>query len=282
MQDTPGGPSFLPPADGTGCPTPKPGLALLFPDGRLIPLPCGRLRCPSCSRYLAVVALEMVRDCSERMGNPTVAVTLTSVDPDRPLGREWSRDVEKVTKAMRRRAPAFEYLAFMEWTSGQAARSGGRRRPHQHFLGRGVEQDQAPALEEVVRTVWEGRTGANRVEVTPLRQNERGIAYLALHHRKESQAPPESFTGRRLRASKGWWGADAHELRREARDRLRTTGARNRVATALIADLVMAGVDPYQLDGDTWGDLLDQRAETAAAPPIVVRLATGEPMHDAA
>lgn len=210
----------------------------------------------------------MVRDTSERMGNPTVAVTLTSVDPDRPLGKEWSRDVEHVTRAVRRRHPETQYLGFMEWTTGKARHAGGRRRPHQHFLMRGIPRNEAAATESVVREVWEARTGANRVEVAPLRSNEAGIAYLALHHRKENQAPPESFTGRRLRASKGWWGMDAHELRKSARERLQQRATRHKLVQELRLELAIQGLEIEDLDLETYDVLLTQKAATVEAPEV--------------
>jgi hypothetical protein len=183
----------------------------------LIPVPCGRVRCLNCARFHGLVALEMVRSTSIRMGNPEVAVTLTSVDPKRDVSATWSRDTEQVLRALRRRWPATEYLAFMEWTTGRGKHSGGLRRPHSHLLVRGVPRSGCAHAHELVAGIWESRTEANRVEVAPLRAAEDGVAYLALHHLKEGQAPPEGWRGRRLRPSKGWWGTDAPTLRREAR-----------------------------------------------------------------
>lgn len=85
------------------------------------------------------------------------------------------------------------------------------------MLVRGLPRAHAEAAEGLTRGVWLSRTGANRVEVAPLRAAESGVAYLALHHLKGGQAPPDGWRGRRLRPSKGWWGADPVELRRAAR-----------------------------------------------------------------
>lgn len=257
----------------SACPTPKIGLALAYPSGRMAPLPCGRVRCPHCAAYHALTALEMVRDTSDRMGNPTVAITLTTADPDRPLGKAWSKDVEQVTRALRRRHQDAEYLGFMEWTTGRAKTAGGRRRPHQHFLARGIPRSAAEATEQVVREVWEARTGASRVEVAPLRSNERGIAYLALHHGKESQAPPDSFTGRRLRASKGWWGRPAAEVRSEAKERLRTAHTRKQLMAQLSEEFEAQGVPPDVLDDpDVAAELVAPRMERSLAdrPTVVI------------
>lgn len=171
----------------------------------------------------------MVRDTSRRMGNPEVAVTLTSWDPGRDVGAGWRRDVEQTVRALRRRWPQLEYLGFMEWTSGEAATSGGQRRPHMHLLVRDLPRDAAGEAEGLVCEVWSARTGANRVEVAPLRAAEDGAAYLALHHLKPNQAAPEGWKGRRLRPSRGWWGCDPSELRREAREAVAERSHRARV-----------------------------------------------------
>ena len=217
-----------------------------MPDGRLLPVPCNLVRCSVCGKRHALAALEMVRRTSQRMGNPEVAVTLTSVDPFRELGKAWSRDVEQTIKALRRRFPGLEYLGFMEWTSGQAATSGGHRRPHMHLLVRGLCAEYSAEAEGLTRRVWSGRTGANQVEVAPLRAAEDGVAYLALHHLKPNQAAPEGWTGRRLRPSRGWWGADPAAMRREAvtlvadRSHLARVKAERRAA---IAAYVEQGLD---------------------------------------
>jgi|SRR5579884_888948 len=242
------------------CPNPRRGVAFRLASGLLVPVPCGQIRCEHCSRFHGLVALEMVRSTSERMGNPEVAVTLTSVDPDRDVSRMWSRDTEQVLRALRRRWPLTEYLAFMEWTTGQGTRSGGRRRPHSHLLVRGVPREAAAVAEELVRDVWASRTGANRVEVAPLRAAENGVAYLALHHLKGGQAPPEGWTGRRLRASvpcpergrPGWWGADPGALRRQARREVAERAHRAAEVTKrkeAVRDLVEQGVPDDVAEG---------------------------------
>lgn len=207
----------------------------------------------------------MVRDTSQRMGNPQAAVTLTSVDPDRDTSRRWSKDMEQVIRALRRRWPAVEYLGFMEWTSGRGPRSGGRRRPHSHLLVRGLPAEHAERAEKVVRQVWEARTGAHVVEVAPLRAAEDGVAYLALHHLKPSQAAPEGWRGRRLRPSKGWWGSNAAELRRAATHAVAERAHRSRVTKerkAAIAGYVEQGVEP-----DLAAELVLGPAEEPVAVP---------------
>lgn len=187
----------------------------------------------------------MVRDTSERLGNPDVAITLTSVDPGRALAGVWSRDVEHLTRALRRRWPALQYLGFMEWTTGEARRSGGLRRPHMHLLARGLPREAAGDAERLIGFRWRARTGASIVECKPLRVAENGVAYLALHHLKPAQHAPEGWKGRRVRPSKGWWGTDAAALKRQAQNVVRDRAHRARVKDgrrAAVADLAGQGV----------------------------------------
>ena len=159
----------------------------------------------------------MVRESCDRMGVPSVVVCVTSVDPYRCTGPVWADDMKQLVKALRRRWPDAEYLGFMEWTTGKGARSGGLRRPHMHLLFRGIPPEEAALCESIVRRVWLARTGANRVEASALESLQGSLQYVAMHHMKPDQAPPEGWTGRRLRPSQGWWGADAKQLRADAR-----------------------------------------------------------------
>jgi hypothetical protein len=259
----------------TRCPRPARGVAFLLGDGRYAPVGCGRVSCPGCGKRHALAALEMVRDTSARMGNPECAATLTSVDPDTDTSARWSRDVEQVIKALRRRWSGVQYLAFMEWTTGRGRRSGGRRRPHSHLLLRGLPRDQAPLAESTVRRVWEQRTGAHRVEVAPLVAAENGVAYLALHHLKPNQAAPEGWTGRRLRPSKGWWGTDPKQLR-DASERLVAERAHRdrerQLRRAEVDRLVEAGCDPKDAADAIYGPDDAPLALPPRQPAQVVRL----------
>lgn len=135
-----------------------------------------------------------------------------------------------------------------------------------HALLRGLDKSSAQTAEEVARGVWEARTGANRVEVAPLRSSANGVAYLALHHLKPAQHAPEGWTGRRLRPSKGWWGADSKQLRTLAREAVRDRAHEYRVREdrkATVADLVEQGCDVEMATDLVWG-LAD---EPVATPP---------------
>lgn len=233
--------------ESSRCPAPKRGLALRLPSGLLIPCPCTRVSCAACGKFHALTALEMVRDTAARMGRPQVALTLTSVDPARAEAGVFSKDVEQVMRALRRRWPGIEYLGFMEWTTGRAARSGGIRRPHMHLLVRGLPPEDAAEAEAITRRVWLRRTGASVIECVPLRCADDGSAYLALHHLKPAQHAPEGWKGRRLRPSKGWWGTDAAALKKSAQNYVRDRAHRERIKAgrrAECAGLSEAGLPP--------------------------------------
>jgi hypothetical protein len=211
------------------------------------------------------------------MGNPSVALTLTSWDPFRDVQKTWARDVEHVIRALRRLAPSLQYLGFMEWTEGTKARDG-QRRPHLHALIRGVPLDLVDELERLTRKVWTERTGAHRVELAPLRAAEDGVAYLALHHLKPAQHAPEWWSGRRLRPSKGWWGAPPKDLREWAREEVRDKAQRHKLKEAR-RDEVMALIEqgcPDELAWDHVGGLSVPARESGAEVVRLKRMEKGE------
>jgi hypothetical protein len=203
--------------------------------GEFVPARCGATnRCAYCA-YLAVVenALVVALD-AEAGGYPRVGATLTTADPVHNPA-EFRVAVADVFKALRRSLGTVEYLGFMEWTTGKAARSGGKRRAHQHVLLKGVDHDQAPVVEALLRRHW--RLGS-QVEARPLRSVAGATAYLVHHHNKASQAPPAGYSGKRLRPSRGYYARPVAELRRTAHEllvskRLRKAARRSIVWEAL-------------------------------------------------
>lgn len=195
------------------CERPSKWAGFVLADGTYVPARCGAPnKCAYCAWLVAVENTAVVALDSIAHGHPTVGMTLTTVDPHHDLGR-FRRDVERTIAAVRRRAPDVEYLGMMEWTTGRGARSGGRRRVHQHLLLRGVAAEECDDLERVVRKVWQARTGASRVELRELRSAAGATAYVVAHHHKTEQAPPPGFKGRRLRHSKGYFEDGIAELR---------------------------------------------------------------------
>jgi hypothetical protein len=177
-------------------------------------------------------AVVVARDALEQ-GPPRLGMTLTTVDPQYRAD-EFRRSVEQVMRAVRRvGGPDVGYLGQMEWTTGQGRRSGGARRAHVHVLLRRLAAEVAPDLEERVRRVWLGRTGADRVELRELRTAAGATAYLVLHHRKREQAPPEGLRVTRFRPSANYFDRPVSELRVEARAVLRDRRVRRAAHRAL-------------------------------------------------
>ncbi len=189
---------------------------------------------------------------------PTVAMTLTTARATTPP-EVFRRDVEQVFRAIRRRCPDAEYLGRIEFTTGKGARSGGHRRIHQHMLLKGVTVNEASGIEADVIDVWKQRTGAHRVELARLRSAAGAAHYLTHHHSKADQAPSKGWQGRRLRASRGYFGRPADVRRAQAKEVLRDRS----VVKDLIRLLDDQGLDPAFL-GPDWDELLADSLERAA------------------
>lgn len=184
---------------------------------------CGNRRCASCDLR---EALELGRVLSlDALLRPVEGLlTLTTADPaDSHRSEKFRRSFEQVVKALRRRWPGLEYLAFIEFTSGLAPSSGGYQRQHAHVLLRGLGGADLEAVRAVASEVWCARMGtANAAQdIRPINGPEGLMHYLAHHHRKPGQAPPEWWSGKRTRSSRGWWSRPIAELRQEAAEQLR-------------------------------------------------------------
>ena len=150
---------------------------------------------------------------------PGWAITLTTSDPDTPAA-DFREGNAQVWRALRQEFGRVEYAGLIEFTTGQAARSGGRRRMHSHNL---VKADRFDVLtaEQIVREVWSRVTGAYVIDVAALATVGGAIAYTGIHHRKPEQQPPADWRGMTTRWSRGYLHRPVAELRQEARDRLR-------------------------------------------------------------
>jgi hypothetical protein len=154
---------------------------------------------------------------------PTHCLTLTTSTPWEELEAATYREGSAaVFKRLRRRVGRVEYFGSIEFTTGRAKRSGGRRRLHGHYLLKladGQELDVV-AGERLIRETWEAVTGAWRVELAKLVTPGAALGYLGLHHRKPEQAPPATWSGMTERPSKGYWSRPIAELREQARHEL--------------------------------------------------------------
>jgi hypothetical protein len=207
----------------------------------------------------ALILLDGLED-----GPPEVAVTLTTRNPDTPM-EKFRRDVEKAVKAIRRRHPDASYFARIEYTTGKAERSGGRRRIHAHMLFKGIPAEDCAALERVVRRVWKERTGAHKIEVARIRSAAGAMHYVTEHFAKAIQRPPRGWTGRTTRYSiprgdrRGYFVRPLDDRREQARELLRN----RRVERRLKDVLAQVDVDPSEL-GEGWDELLSGEIERAS------------------
>lgn len=126
-----------------------------------------------------------------------------------------------VQRLRRRYGRQVEYYGSVEFTTGKTETSGGYRRIHQHMVCKGLQGTDVLEVESLVRETWQGVTGAKVVEVAELLTPGGAIGYLALHHRKPGQAPPEGWRGMVERPSRGYFHRAVAELRAEAKAQLR-------------------------------------------------------------
>lgn len=241
-----------------GCQRPSYGVVWVYPDGRLAPVRCKATNmCDYCAMLTAFENALVVRlDALEGGRWPTWSMTTTTKDAWTPeLHAEIApmlRRAEQSVFQRLRRAPGsddVQYLGFVEFTTGRTTPG---RRPHIHHLVKGLgrpDDDRAAALERLVSETWKSATrGSWRVECRPLRSPLGAIAYLALHHHKTEQRPPEGWTGKRFRPSRGYFNRPIAELRQEARALM----ADERIERALVT----AWGVPDGLDETTLDDLI--------------------------
>jgi hypothetical protein len=95
-----------------------------------------------------------------------------------------------------------------------------RKRGAARLVAAGRAAVDVVTVERMVRETWQATTGAYVVEVAALVSPGAALGYLALHHRKPSQAPPEAWRGMSERASRGYWSRPIAQLRDQARREL--------------------------------------------------------------
>jgi hypothetical protein len=189
-------------------------------DGHGFRVACKRRDCPRCwSRRSRELARCLVLDA--RVDAPRWCMTLTTSRPWEELDpADFRNGMARVVARLRRRLGRVEYFAAVEFTTGTAARSGGHRRMHAHVLLKADVELDVIEVEQLVRATWQRTTGAYVVEVAALVSPGAALGYLALHHRKPSQAPPAAWRGMTERASRGYWTTPIAHLRDVARREL--------------------------------------------------------------
>ena len=200
-------------------------LRLVTADGWFRPS-CKRRDCARCwARRSRELARCLVIDARVEM--PSTCITLTTADPATEPD-VYRRASENVFRRLRRAYGGVRYFGAIEFTTGKAARSGGHRRLHGHYLVKGLPTEDVLAIEQLVRDTWRRSTSARGreawvVEVAALVSPGAALGYLGLHHRKASQAPPATWRGMTERASQRqhrYWSQPIDELRRQARAEL--------------------------------------------------------------
>lgn len=244
----------------SGCERPSSKMAWLMADGELRALRCGASnKCRYCAKLSAFENALVVRlDALEGASWPTWGLTTTTREPwtkeIAPERAAMLRDAERKLFQQLRREQAregrrVEYLGFVEFTTPD---DDGGRRGHVHHLVKGLgrpDEERAAKLEADVSKMWLRYTDeAWRVECRPLRSPMGSIAYLALHHHKDEQRPPEGWSGKRFRPSRGYFERPVPELRAEARELV----ADRRIER----ELVSAWDVPDRFDGGLLDELL--------------------------
>lgn len=209
-----------------GCPRWPEKLRLQSTLGQLVP---GRCRCTNlcdyCAKLAALENSELLQLDALRGEAPQVWAVLTTPRTEHDQAAYY-RAHEAVRRAMRRIWPAYRAAALLEFTTGYGTGSGGLRRPHWNLMIKGgptPTPDDVGQVLDVVETEWcprvDGSIDAQHVGTI----NEAGglMRYLALHFQKESQSPPEGWTGQRFNAMRGYLWTDTPTAREEARRSLR-------------------------------------------------------------
>jgi hypothetical protein len=177
--------------------------------------------CDYCARLGAVENAEVLAlDAMENA--PQLYAVLTTRSPERDPAAFY-RSREHVLRALRRRWPRAEYASLVEFTTGRGPRSGGRRRPHWNLLLKGIPADAHDQVADVIRSVWCRREDAEPQAqyVAPIAEAGGLMRYLALHFQKESQRPPDGWSGQRFNVSRGYLAGPMADARDRARAALR-------------------------------------------------------------
>jgi hypothetical protein len=203
---------------------------------------------------------------------PSVGITTTTHSPDYPL-EKLNGAAQALWRQLRREAEREgrekpEYCGFVEWTTGRGLRSGGHRRPHIHYLVKGLDPAAVVELEPRLPEMWKQYTGdAWIVDCKPLRTPAGAIQYLSLHNNKRKQAPPPGVDRlRRLRASKGYYEMPGWKLRTLA-EQIATEKRLTKVVR-VICEEGLPGLKEVEIDrefsvalGDALGDMVRHPAQ---------------------
>jgi hypothetical protein len=178
--------------------------------------------CEYCARLSAVENAELLALDAMHGVAPRSYVVLTQPGCD-PEPRAYYESKRQVQRALRREIDGYQAAWLVEFTTGRAERSGGRRRPHFNVLTKGVEtSDQTTIVRQVIERVWCPRQAATMAAqyVAPVQEMGGLMRYLALHFLKERQAPPHGWRGHRFTTTRGYLWLPTPQARKLARESL--------------------------------------------------------------
>ena len=182
---------------------------------------------------------------------PSLFAVLTTLDPFMPSSavRHHLADVSRTARLL---FPAFQYAAFVEFTTGLSVWSGGHRRLHLNLLVKGVPAERSGDLHDVLLSTWCKRTRTTQLHVGPIYAAEGLVRYvtnLALHVMKDGQKPPPGYEGHLVRWSRGYFADGATATRTRARRALKVKRLIHKGTDATTAELEVAvrELDEWQL-----------------------------------
>jgi hypothetical protein len=253
-----------PPDPRTGCPRWPHGLLLRWQRGGQSGFVEGAChatnQCDHCAKFAARENAQMLELEAELGTAPNLLAILgtRTVTTDNRL---FYKAREKLMLALRRRWPEAQYASLLEFTTGHAERSGGLRRPHWNLFLKGIPDEDADQVRELVRRIWcqhvDAEPAAQYVEV--VRDGRAAARYVALHFQKESQAPPAGWRGQRFNASRHFFdGRTRAEMRVLAREAQLVARLRWTLLNSSIAWI-------FRTDPDLLGRLIEARLAERAA-----------------
>lgn len=211
--------------EAVGCKRWPERLRLLSSQGELVRGRCRSTNlCDYCAKLGAVENAELLSLDAMHGPAPGLAVVLTTRSTDTSQARFYESR-RQTQKQLRKELDGYQAAWLLEMTTGFAASSGGKRRPHWNALVKtDTEVDHARRIiRQVVDGIWCRREDATPAAqyVAPIGDARSLVKYLALHFQKESQSPPPGWRGHRFSATHGYLWLPTPEARAEARKSLR-------------------------------------------------------------
>ncbi len=211
----------------TGCDRWPEGLRLRDSNGVLVLGRCKATNlCLYCARLAAIENTELLALDALHGEAPAIWLVLgTGTDELDPKVFYAAR--KHLIKSLRRAFPCrvVDWAALVEFTTGYSTQSGGRRFPHWNVLLKGLYESDIEAVRAIVARVWCGRPEFRATieaqHVGTIYAEGGLMRYLALHFQKESQSPPEGWSGHRFLKSRGYLWTDTPTARATAKQSLK-------------------------------------------------------------